>query len=132
MPVPDLRIRYPVERVGERPSDLREQLELLDRQAGLAALRLRRLTRDADQVAQVEVEVPHAIALHEQLDLPAPVDEVEEDELPQVAPAHHPPRQAKALPALGSSLELVRCHASVRDGCAVWEPLGERVHGLRV
>ena len=66
-----------------------EQLELVDRERRLAAARLRRVPADADDVAEVDVDLRSG----EQLDPAAAVDEVEEDDLPHLAPRHHAARE---------------------------------------
>ncbi len=83
-----LRVHDAVVGVGERPPDLGEELELGHRKRRLAALGLRRVPAYADDVPQVEVEASELVRLSQQLDLPAAVDEVEEDELPHVPSAH--------------------------------------------
>ena len=47
----------------------------------------------ADDVTQVDVEATELVRLGQELDLPAAVDEVEEDELPHVPPAHDSARE---------------------------------------
>ena len=106
--VAGLGLGHPVVGVGQRPADLGEQLELGDGERRLAALRLGGNSGDADDVPEVEIDRPGAILGDEQLDLPGAVDEVEEDELPHVAPSHdpsgdppslaRPPRQARPDP----------------------------------
>ena len=51
---------------------------------------------DADDVAEVDVDLARALDGAEQLDPPGAVDEVEEDELPHVAPRHARGRRAGA------------------------------------
>src|SRR5205085_256230 len=82
-----------VERIRERRPDLREQLQLANGEGRLAALRLRRDARHADDVAEVEVDSAQLVGTREELDAAAAVDEVEEHELPQVAPAEDPARE---------------------------------------
>ena len=77
-----------VERVGQRRADAREQLERVDLERRLAAARLRGRAGDADDVAEVDVDLARALDRAEQLDAPGAVDEVEEDELPHVAARH--------------------------------------------
>ena len=79
------------------------------------------LARDADEVAEIEVE----LLLDDQLDAPGAVDEVEEDELPHLAPRHDPPGDAELgverLPRLG----LLGLGANGGDLVPVRKPLGQ-------
>jgi hypothetical protein len=107
-----------VECVRERPGDLGEQLEVVDREARFAALRPRRTPRDSEDVAEVDIEAPHPIALDEQLDLPTPVNDIEEDELSEVAPGHYAPGKTKGPFAFGSGFQVLSSRASIGDGVA--------------
>ena len=71
--------------------------ELVDEQRRLAAAALRRVPDDADDVAEVDVDLAGARERAEQLDPAAAVDEVEEDELAHVAAREHAAGEA-ALP----------------------------------
>ena len=126
-----LDVGEPVERVGQRRADAREHLERVDLERRLAAPRLRRRAGDADDVAEVHVDLARALDRAEQLDPPAAVDEVEEDELAHVAARHH----AAGEPALRlggrAVLERLRLGADARDLVAVGEAL-RRGHGARV
>src|SRR5205085_3463595 len=93
-PVALLDVRQAVERVGQRHADLREELELPDRERRLTAPRLRRDAGDADYVAEIEIDSAELVGPYEELDAPAPVDEVEEHELAEVAPRHDPAGEA--------------------------------------
>ena len=64
----------------------------------------------------------------EELDPAAAVDEVEEDELPEVAAREHPARQAALLGPFGAGLELVGLGADDGDLVAVRKALRRR-HG---
>src|SRR5581483_9892361 len=92
LPVALLDVGEAVERVGERRPDAREDLERLDLQRRLAAPRLGRRTADADDVAEMHVDLARSLDRAEKLDAAAPVDEVEEDELPHVPARHHASR----------------------------------------
>ena len=87
--VAELGVLQAVERVRQRAADLREQHELVDCERRLAALRLHRRARRADDVAEVDVDCAGAFLLAEELDPPGAVDEVEEDELAHVAPREY-------------------------------------------
>ena len=132
LPVPDLWIGDAVKRVWQRPIDRAEQLEPVDQQRRLAAPRPRRPAGHADQIAEIEVDIDHASAFDEQLDPSAAVDEVEEDELSEVATAHHAAGKAICPLAFGAGLQALRIRASRVDGHAVREALGQRAHRLRV
>ena len=131
LPVASLRVGQPVVGVGKRPPDLREQLELGDRERRLPALRLRGNPGDADDVAEVDVDGPGAVLGHEQLDLPGAVDEVEEDELPHVPPSHDPPGDAPRLASLLPRLDLVGVDANGSNLLPVGKPLRQS-HSARV
>src|SRR4029079_8195515 len=83
--ITSLRVDDPVVRVRQGPLDLRQELELRHRERRLAGVGLRRVPAHADDVAQVDVEPAQLFRLGQELDLPASVDEVEEDELSHVA-----------------------------------------------
>ena len=114
-----------VERVRQRCSDPAQQDELVDDQRGLAASALRRVPGDADDVAEVHVDLPRARERTEQLDPARAVDEIEEHELPHVASRQHPPREAARLRRLGPGLEPIRLGPHARDLVAVREALLE-------
>src|SRR5438270_8420809 len=90
-PVASLDVGYAVERVGQRRLDPREDLERVDVERRLAALRLRGRAGDAYDVAEVDVDVPRLLRVAQKLDAPGAIDEIEEDELPHVPPSEHPP-----------------------------------------
>ena len=120
--ITSLRVDDPVVRVRQRPLDLRQELELRHRERRLAALRLRRVAAHADDVAQVDVEPAQLFRLGQELDLPASVDEVEEDELPHVAAAQHPAGE-RVLSAGRLRLERLRLRPDGSD----LVPIGEAV-----
>ena len=60
---------------------------------------------DADDVAEVHVDGAGAVGGAEQLDAARAVDEVEEDELPHLAPREHAAREAALLGPLVAGLE---------------------------
>jgi hypothetical protein len=126
-PVALLDVGQAVEGIGERRADLREQLELADRERRLAASRLRGYAGDADHVTEVEVDAAaEVVRPHEQLDPPAPVDEVEEHELAHVPAGHDAPGQPPGLVRLGARFELLRLRANVGCVDAIGEPLRQR------
>ena len=129
LPVPRLDVGDAVERVGQRPLVAREQLELVDREARLAAAALRRPAGDADDVAEVDVDLAGALRLDEQLDAARAVDEIEEDELPHVAPRHHAAGDAVRPLALAAGLDPVGLGADVGDRRAVGKTLRRIRHG---
>ena len=90
--VPQLDVGEAVEGVRQRRTVLREQLEVGDLQRRLAPARLRRMPLHADDVAEIDVDL-----LGDQLDPAAPVDEVEERDLPHLAPRHHAAGEAELL-----------------------------------
>ena len=85
-----------VEGVRQRRAVLRQQLELDHLQRRLAAARLGGVAGDADDVAEVDVDLAG-----EQLDPPAAVDEVEEGDLPHLAPREHASREPERLRLVG-------------------------------
>ena len=106
-----------MERVGEGAADLREQHELVDGERRLAALRLHRRARGADDVAEVDVDRAGAILLAEELDAARAVDEVEEDELAHVAPREHAAGDAHR--AVGGLARLERLGGGAHGGHVV-------------
>jgi hypothetical protein len=113
-----------VERVGERRLDRREDLERLDEQRRLAAPGLAGRAGRADDVAEVDVG---DVAAADQLDAPAAVDEVEEDELAHVAPCHDPAGEPARRLGLRAVLERLRLRADRGDLVPVRESL-RRAH----
>src|SRR5207248_11014843 len=99
--VAGLDIGDAVERVGQRAADLGEELQFGHGQGRLPASRTAGPTRGADDVTQVEVD----LLVADQLDATRAVDEVEERELPHLAPSHDAPGdsvlQLERLPRLG-------------------------------
>ena len=86
LPVALLRVGQAVERIRQRAPDLSEQDELVDRNRRLAAARLRRRPGHADDVTQIDVDGPGPRCVAEELDPTTAVDEIDEDELSQLAP----------------------------------------------
>ena len=83
----------------------------VDPQRRLAAARLGRMSLHADDVAEVDVDL-----LGDQLDPAAPVDEVEERDLPHLAPRHHAAGEAELLRlVLGARLERLGLGADRSD-----------------
>src|SRR5262245_23154995 len=68
LPIARLDVLEAVEGVRERALDLREQLELVYGQRRLATACARWATGDADDVAEVEVDLPGSLWLDDQLD----------------------------------------------------------------
>ena len=117
-----LDVREPVEGVGQRRADLPEQLELDHLQRRLAATGLRRVPADADDVAEVDVDLAC-----EQLEPPAPVDEVEERDLPHLAARHHASRNAEGPRLVGRArLDLLRHLPDRSDLVPVGKTLRQR------
>ena len=131
LPVARLGVLEAVERVGERAADLREQHELVDRERRLAALRLHRRARGADDVAEVDVDRRRSDPVAEELDPPGAVDEVEEDDLPHVAAGHDAAGEPPRLVELASGLDPVGRRADIGDGVAIRKALRSRHGGRR-
>jgi hypothetical protein len=70
LPVARLEVGQAVEGVGQRPADLREQLDLGGDQRRLAAARAAGAAGDADDVAEIQVD----LLLRDQLDAARAVD----------------------------------------------------------
>ncbi len=88
-----LDIGEPVERVRQRHADLREQLQLGHLERRLPPARLRRVPADADDVAEVDID----LLSDEELDPAAAIDEVEEQDLAQVAARQHAAGEPEGL-----------------------------------
>ncbi len=131
LPVAELDVGQPVEGVGQRRVASREDLERVDLERRLAAARLRRRARDADDVTQVDLDLARALHRAQELDAPAPVDEVEKDELAHVAAGHHAPREPARRLSGRAVLERFRFDSDRRAVVAVGEAL-RRGHGGRV
>ena len=71
----------------------------------------------------MDVDLAGARLGREQLDAPAAVDEVEEDELAHVAARHHATGEATRVGPFYPRLELLRLVAHARDLIPVGEPL---------
>src|SRR5262249_44742156 len=71
-----------------------QELERVDRERRLPPARLGRTARDADDVAEVHVDLPGPVERAEELDAAGAVDEVEERQLPHVAPGEDASREA--------------------------------------
>jgi hypothetical protein len=110
-----------VEGVRQGPLDLRQELELVDGERRLAALRLGRRPRGAEDVAEVGVDLPGPIGRAEELYLARAVDEVEEDELPVTSTAEHAAGDAMLGRPLRSRLELLGLGADGGDLLTVGE-----------
>jgi len=108
-----------VERVGKRTADLRQQVELRGDERGLTATRAPGAPSHADDVAEVEVD----LLFRDELDPARAVDEIEEGQLPHLAPRHDAPGNAvlvvERLPWLG----LLGAGPDRSDLFPVWEPL---------
>ena len=107
--------------------------QLVDGERRLAAPRLRRPPAGADDVAEVDVDVAGASRVAHELDAPGAVDEVEEDELPHLAPRHDAAREPLVPSSLGAGLELLGRGANVGDRDAIGKALrrhqGETLSG---
>ena len=121
--VAQLDVREAVERVGERRRDARQHLERVHHQRGLPAPRLRRRADDADDVAEVDVDLAGALEGAQELDSPGAVDEVEEHELAQVASRQHTAGEASRRPGLRTVLERPRLREDRCDLVAVGKAL---------
>jgi hypothetical protein len=121
-----------VESVRKRALDLPEQHELADGEGRLAAPRLGRATRGADDVAQVDVDLARPARVAEELDAARAVDEVEEHELAVSSAGHDTPGDAARLVGLGPGLERGGLLADGRDLDAVGKPLRQPGHRRRV
>ena len=131
LPIALLDVGETVERVGKRRVDAREHLERVDLERRLASSRLRRRADDADDVAEMHVDLARALDRAEQLDPPAAVDEVEEDELAHVAARHHAAGEAALRVGGCAVVEWLSLGANARDLVAVGEAL-RRGHDPRV
>ena len=112
-----------MERVGQRGADAGEHLELVDHERRLAAARLRGRSFDADDVAEVNLDLARALDVAHELDPAGAVDEVEEDELAHVAPRHHAAGETALRLGARAVLERLGLRADRRDLVAVGEPL---------
>ena len=112
-----------MERVRQKPLDLREQLEFVDRERGLSALRARRGAGDTDDVTQIDVDRAGAARITEELDAPRTVDEVEKNQLPHLPAPHYAPRKAPLVIGLAARLEPLRLGPNGRDVVPVRETL---------
>ena len=121
--IPQLDVRQAVECVGQRRRDARQHLERVHEERGLAAARLRRRADDADDVAEVDVDLAGALHGAQELDPPRAVDEIEEDELPHVAPREHAAGETTRRLGLGSVFERLRLGENRGDLVAVGKAL---------
>ena len=113
--VPRLDVGDAVEGVGKWTTDLGEHRHLVDRKRRLAAPRLHRRARRADDVTEIYVRQRDAVGLAEELDPARTVDQVEEGQLPVLAPGHDAPGEASLLVALLVRLEPLGLGAHGRD-----------------
>ena len=111
-----------MESVGQRRADLSQQRQAANSERGLAPLRLRGNAADADDIAEVDRDAAELIRADEKLDPPAAVDEIEEYQLPQVAPREDATREAMLLLAFRAGLELGRLGSDRGDLLPVGEP----------
>src|SRR5262249_50234975 len=118
-----LDVGEPVERVRQWLVVLRQQLERVDRDGRLSALRSGRRTGDANDVAQVQLDRPRAARVAEQLDPARAIDEIEEDDLPELAPRHHAARDVARVGGLDARLQLFSLGADNGDLVRVREAL---------
>ena len=113
-----LRVREPVERVGERAPIPRERRQLVDGERGLAASRLRGPPHYSDDVPEVDVDVPDVRRVAHELDPAGAVDEVEEDELPHLASRQHAPGETSRLVQLASGVDRLGGGTNIGDRVA--------------
>ena len=111
--------------VRQRPLDLRQQLDVVDREGGLASLGARRRAGNPDDVAQIDVDRPRAARVAEELDPPGAVDQVEEDELPHLPASDRSAGDAAFLVRFVSRLQLFRLDADGGDLVPGRETLGQ-------
>src|SRR5581483_7177901 len=119
-----------VERVRQRCADPCEQLEPVDGQRRLAAARPGGPADGADDVAEVDVDLAGPLDRAEELDTAGAVDEVEERELPHVAPRHHPTGDATGLGAFRARVEELRLGTNALNLLPLREAL--RRHDRRI
>ena len=122
LPVARLDVGDAVEGVRERPTDLRQQHELGDRQRRLAALRRGRACPTRRPCRRGRGRAPCSA---EQLDPPGTVDEVEEAELPHRAAGHDAPGERDLVLHRGTRFSPLGLRADGRDLVPVGKPLGQ-------
>ena len=110
--------------------DAKNEQMLLEHRIATLEERLRH-ARDADDVAEIDVDAAELVGPNEQLDATAAVDEVEEHQLAHIATREHPACEASLGPALGAGIELLGLRANGRNLGAVRKALRQR-HGARV
>ena len=131
MPVAGLDVGEAVEGVGQRRADLGEQRQLVDGERRLAAARLRGRAGDADDVAEIEVDLARPARVAEKLDPAGAVDEVEEDELAVPPPPEHAagePPLVRPTRCPARATRTPRAHA--RDLVAVGKALRQHAASL--
>ena len=128
--VANLGVGDAVERVRQRAVDLAEQHELVDGDRGLAATGLRRSSAHADEVSEVDVDRTGACRVAEQLDPCAAVDEVEEDELPQLPAPEDASCHLHDRLRFATGLELLRFGTHCCERHRVGKPLRRHVQSL--
>ena len=85
-------------------------------------------TDDADDVAEVDVDLARLRDVADHLETPGAIDEIEEDELAHAAPGHRATGEPTGRPGLATRLERLRLGADGRDLVPVGEALRRR-HG---
>ena len=120
--------RKAVEGAGFKVKDERDVVVVDAADRPGTAARLFRQIADAE----VNVDLTGSRGRTEELDPPGPVDEVEEDELPQVAASEDAAGQAAQLAALLAFGQRVRFGTHVRDRIAVGESLRGGHGGLTI
>ena len=78
---------------------------------------------DADDVAEMDVDVTDASGVAHELDPPRAVDEVEEDELAHLAPRHDATCEPARVLELAARLDRLSRSTNVRDLVPIGEPL---------
>ena len=131
-PVALLDVGEAVKGVGERRADPRQHLEAVDEQRRLAAARPGRVAGDADDVAEVDVDLTGSVGGAEQLDPAGTVDEIEKGELAVVAAGEDAPGEASRLGALAPRFEALGLEPDGGDLVSVGEALGGSGHAQRL
>ena len=124
--VAELDVGQAVERVRERLRVAREHLDALGEHGRLAAPRLPWAPDDADDVAEVDVELARHRGVADHLDPPGAVDEVEEDELPHLATCHRATGDTPRRAGVAARCERLRLRPHRGDLVPVGEALRRR------
>ena len=120
-----------MERVGQRARVAREHVSSSTASDGSPRRDFAGRPDDADDVAEMDVDVADAAGVAHELDAPGAVDEVEEDELPHLAARHDATGETPRLVELASGVEPLGRGANVRDRVPIRKAL-RRVMARRV